>query len=292
MTVPVPANPLISDPSGEYLDDLWWLLHHSDSDDNFVLGLTSYFDDSGSDDGSPLVTIGGPVITRIQFKEFGPRWTKILKQCEVDGPLHMTDFVYPGKYCAWPAEFKRHLFLKVAKVINDHKFYSVAVMVSRDDFNSELSQEVKNNLIGPYAFTFFCSVLLTCAAIAESKFFEGRISYLVDDGFGHKDQLADAYSTIANIQRHSTEPRRVGTFGFAIDDDVPALQAADVIAWASRRKHLEGSLPEGFEPLNEIFERLHEPVPIPRHGVNMLAAPINNWITKYGSMPKLSDVIR
>ena len=32
-----------------------------EKDDRLVLGLTSYFDDSGSDDGSPVVTCGGPV---------------------------------------------------------------------------------------------------------------------------------------------------------------------------------------------------------------------------------------
>ena len=43
--------------SEDYIDDLWFLLHHSDDKDRLVIGLTCYLDDSGSDDGSQMVEV-------------------------------------------------------------------------------------------------------------------------------------------------------------------------------------------------------------------------------------------
>jgi hypothetical protein len=203
----------------------------------------------------------------------------------------MTDFVYPGKYCGLYPEFKRELFLEVSNIINECKFYSVAVHVSRDDFDAELSQEVKRNLLGPYAFVFFCTVISTLSAIEESQLFEGRISYLIDIGSAHPEQLLAAHSLIVKTQKGSVGGARIGAFGQDSDDNVPALQAADVISWSARKKLLDGVLPDGLEPINCILERLHVSPVIPRQGIAMIAAPINNWIAKHGTIPRLSDIV-
>ena len=148
----------------EYLDELWDLLHHSDEEDCFVVGLKQYLDDSGSNDNSPLVTCGGPVMSKLDFREFSKRWCKMYERNQFSGhilepPLHMSDFVGRGKYAGLYPEFKRHLFRDVANLINDHKFYSTAVAVSQMDFQEVLSEDVRKNLIGPYAFAFFLVVL-------------------------------------------------------------------------------------------------------------------------------------
>jgi hypothetical protein len=44
----------------------------------------------------------------------------------------------------------------------------------------------------------------------------------------------------------------LGTIGFDSDDDISALQAADVVSWSVRRK-LASELKSGFEPLAELF---------------------------------------
>src|ERR1035438_5480984 len=98
-----------------YIDDLWFLLHHSEGEDRVVVGLTCYLDDAGSDGGSPLVTCGGPLMSRADFKEFSKRWGTMYGRNQFSGytlepPLHMADFVGHGKYAGLYPEFKRHLF--------------------------------------------------------------------------------------------------------------------------------------------------------------------------------------
>ena len=114
------------------------------------------------------------------------------------------------------------------------------------------------------------------------------IAYLVDDGVAHKDQLLLAHSVIMNIERQSQDFVHTGTLGFDIDDRVPAVQAADVIAWASRRKQL-GMLTNEFERLGAVLDDktapTHGHVSLPVLGIEMLANPINLWILRKGSIP-------
>jgi hypothetical protein len=60
-----------------YLVDLWWLMHHSDKSDLGTLALTSYLDDSVSEDEVSLTVIGGPVMSRNGFVMFGDEWAKM-----------------------------------------------------------------------------------------------------------------------------------------------------------------------------------------------------------------------
>lgn len=292
-----------ADQAEDYIDGLWWLLHHSEEEDRLVLGLTCYLDDSGSDDGSPLVTCGGLLMTRIQFKNFSSRWDAMYKRNKFSGyllepPLHMTDFVGHGKYATLPVEFKRALFLDVARLIRDHRLYSIAVAISQIDYAKELSEDVSKNLIGPYAFAFFSIVGAHQAFSEQLRRGPLRTAYLVDHGFGHYQQLVDAHRIIEDfeIAMHGRSVH-TGPMDSEPDDKIPALQAADVISWAVRRVAVNKSLPEGFEPLadaikDELIDGPHHvTVVIPRDGIHMLAKPINNWIKQRGSLPELRDIV-
>jgi hypothetical protein len=122
----------------EYLDDLWGILFHShNGGDELVMSLRSYLDDSGSDARSPLTVIGGPVFSLIQWKEFSKRWSALLKRYPIEEPLHMTDFVRPhGKHSGMLPEIKLNLFMKVGKLIDEHKRYSLSISVRQEDFKS------------------------------------------------------------------------------------------------------------------------------------------------------------
>jgi hypothetical protein len=213
---------------------------------------------------------------------------------DVQVPLHMSDFTGMGKYAGLYPEFKRALFSDVARLINEHKVYSISIGISQREFDTELSAEVRRALIGPYALAFFSAVALN-QAVSERIQYEGKVDYLVDDGFAHMDQLKEAHSVIVNIERQSGRPQ-TGALTFRSDDGVPMLQAADAIAWAARRRQLDGALGEGFDPLNDALVEDRKPghahVRIPPHGIKMVADPINAWINRRGIVPSLADVIR
>lgn len=265
-----------------------------------MLGLTCYLDDAGSDAGSAVVTCGGPVMSRADFKAFSKRWAKMYERNQFAGyslqqPLHMVDFVGTGKHAGLYPEFKRHLFLDVAKLINEHKLYSLSVAVSQTDFYNELSGDVRRNLMGPYAFAFF-AITITIQGVSERlKTGPFRTAYLIDRGFGYQDQLNQAHAVMVRFEQARGGFRHTGALATDTDDHIPALQAADAISWASRQMELHGKLPEGFEPLCEILrpdiKPPHATIPIPKGGIAMLAAPVNAWISKHGAMPRLTDIM-
>jgi hypothetical protein len=284
----------------DYIDDLWFLLHHSEGEDGIVVGLTCYLDDAGSDDGSPLVTCGGLLMSRADFKAFSKRWDKMYERNQFTGyglkqPLHMADFVGNGEYAGLNPEFKRHLFLDVAKLVNEHKLYSISVAVSQREFEEELSADVRRNLIGPYALAFFTIVVAHQRISERLKQGPLRAAYIVDEGFGYYDQLVQAHNVIVRFEQAMGGFRHTGALATDTDDRIPPLQAADVISWGSRQMQLRGQLPEGFEPIAEILRHdkrpPHQTVPIPREGIKMLAEPINAWISKHGRMPELTDIM-
>lgn len=287
--------------AAQYIDDLWFLLHHSEDEDRVVVGLTCYLDDSGSDPGSPLVTCGGVVMSGLNFKAFCARWLKMYERHQklpgpvFEPPLHMSDFLGRAKYAGLYPEFKRSIFGDAARLINEHKLYSISIAVPQTVFASELSEEVRKVLIGPYAFAFFTLVLAHQTTSETLRTGPLKASYLVDHGVAHQDQLNAAYQLIVDFEIAMGGFRHTGALAIDTDDRVPALQAADVIAWTSRRMQLDGSLPEGFEPLSEVLredlERPHVTIPIDRDAIKRLTVPINNWIAKNGSVPKLTDIV-
>jgi hypothetical protein len=278
-----------------YHDESWSLIHHSRSRGQLVLGLKAYFDDSGSDHRSSVAAIGGPVMSRILFREFGKEWPTMLGAYRIPEPLHMVDFVRPyGKHIGMGHEMKLALFHDVAKIINRHKVYSLSVTISQDDFLDLLGSEVRRNVIGPYAMAFLYAVVMIRGVWQANK---RRFStgYLIDDGSAHKDQLLAAHSEVMRRERETRSFRYTAAMAFDTDDRVPALQAADVIAWSARRRETTGTLSGEFEPLNELFSKDHPPhahLRIPRDEIESFAAPINDWISRNGSLPSLAEIVR
>ena len=154
-------------------------------------------------------------------------------------------------------------------------------------------------MIGPYALAFF-SLVLGHQWISE-RHPEGPLTaaYLVDCGFGHYDQLVEVHRVILGLEiaasRELGDFRHTGSLTQDSDDRVPPLQAADAIAWVSRKVQLTGTVPKGFEPLLDTLrdrgpQPLHVTVPVDLKGIRMLANPINRLIAKNGKLPTLADV--
>jgi hypothetical protein len=281
--------------SKDYLEHLWWLMHHSYAPGRMIYALTSYLDDSGSDDLSPLTTIGGPVMSRVAFCEFNGQWGPLLKRHRISWPVKMTDFVRPhGRYAGMYPELKMAFLREASKLINEHKLYSIAVEVAGPEFDAQLSEGVRKNLIGPYALAFFSAVLAANSLVSQSRLFANEIiSFLVDSGFSHSGQLVLIHAAILEVARRKHEARFVGAMGFDTDERVSALQAADMVAWSGRRKALN-ALCDEFEPLNDLVdpEQRHAAIPIPKEGIQMFAIPINNWLTACGRLPSFSEFFR
>jgi hypothetical protein len=234
------------------------------------------------------------VFSRIQFKAFRKRWSVLLQKYRIPEPLHMADFVRPnGQHVGIGKEMKLSLFRDASKLINSHKLYSFSISIPLADFNALMTKDMRKMISGPYSFAFFSAVLFN-SSVAEKKGFDERVAYLVDRGCAHPEQIIDTHAVIQKTELKSGKRSHTGGLDWGSDDLVQALQAADLIVWSARRRET-GDLGNEFEPLNEALREGKPPhchVPIPAEGIKMLAEPIYKRIAKYGSLPRLSDIIR
>ena len=258
--------------------------------------LKAYYDDSGTDAASQVTVLAGPVMSEQAFVEFEEKWSLLLESYEIPHPLHMKDFSGGGKHSSLSFGTKRELFGKAAGIINQYKLFSVSIGIPQVLFDSLLPKKVRKRQFGPYVLAFISAVLVNKALLDKSKLYGKRtISYLVDDGCAGKGQLLEAHSVVVGAGVGKRKFRHTGSITFDTDDRVSALQSADMVAWAARRRAVCGPLTGAFAPLEEVLseaqEERHKHIDISEEGVQQFTTPIKNWLIFNGEMPSLRDII-
>lgn len=233
----------------EYVESVWWAMHHSDDPDRRAAVVSCYLDESGTDDLSPVAAVGGLLLNKSNFFWFDVEWSKVLAKHNVTPPLHMKTF--PRNM---PEDKRRALFSDVSRVINDHKVVSLTATLSSGQFDVNFSTLFdKKDVIGIYGMCFVLAVVMN-HKVAEKYGSQKRIPFLMDIGNNYKHHVLSAYENIVARQK-AGEQWNVGSLAFDTDD-LNVLQAADVISWSARRR-LTMDFPKGFEPLEGIFNEDH-----------------------------------
>ena len=289
-----------------YSEQLWWLMHHSENErDRISIALTSYYDDSGTDGPSPIAAIGGPAMMRESFVHFDGVWRRMLRDYRIESPLHMKDFVRPyGKHVGMHYEMKLALFSEAADIINKHKNFSVSICVPQDDFRSAVPADVAKELMSPYGFAFFCAVIVNIRSLMLIPDSQVSMGYIVDSGSESSKQLQEAHAELQRLEKgmDGVSHQITKAMAFDTDDNVSALQAADVVAWSARRREIGNGLTGEFEPLNAVLSPnpdenngwigTHENRLMSSEDISRIAKPIHDWLHTYGKLPSIPDMLR
>lgn len=247
--------------------------------------VTCFLDDSGTDERSLHAVLGGILFDSLRLNEFNGVWTRWLKEKELGQFLHMKSFGRPhGSLAHVQDDSRAELFAKASLLINGYKTYSFAVVISHSEFLDYFSTQAFRKLIGSYGFAFFVACMLNSQIAQRDRRLNG-IAYVLDKGHPLSYQASTFHDVLLELQR--SREILMGSFRFDDDELVPALQAADLVAWATRRVTSSGSLPQGYEALNPIIQwQVRESgVPIrhfhfvvPRHWIAMFAERIKGWL--------------
>ncbi len=216
--------------------------------------VTCYLDESGTTPSEPKAVVAGLVMTRNNGLLFDVVWESILAQYKINIPLHMKEFGKHGKlgYLDYPARFA--LFSQMVGAINCYKTHSVAATLSYDEFNNIVPDKVKRH-IGVYGICFMLASNL-CFCQAKLSNYDGEIAFYLEQGARHSGHIYNAYNTMVQIQKEGTLPIHVGPIAFG-PKQISMLQAADIIAWAVRRRVSDLPIGKGFQPIYNLFEIRH-----------------------------------
>ena len=98
--------------------------------------ITTYLDESGTHDASPISVMAGYVGTAAQWTRFEADWTALLQKAGV-GFIHGVELSKrTGQFKGWRAEAANALMVSLDKVIATHLKLGFSVIVRDDDYKS------------------------------------------------------------------------------------------------------------------------------------------------------------
>lgn len=222
---------------------------HSNDPNREIAVITCYLDESGTEGTSPTAVVGGLLLKQKDLFYLDIEWLKILDRYNLQPPLHMSEFGKHGRFRDIPPDVCRALFADVTRTINRHKLATIAATVNTKQYNRAFDGLTGFSIYG----ACFIQLALVNGANAQVNQYFDPIPILMDEGNPYKHHALEAHSYLMMNRR---EKFNIGALRFDTDNNVCALQAADVVAWAIRRR-LAGNFGYRFEPLQGIIEEPH-----------------------------------
>jgi len=229
--------------------------------------LTCYIDESGTDSNSSIAVVGGIVLDPPQFFWLDIEWRKCLDKHHIPSPLHMREFGLCGKFKDLRSEERRALFTDISRIINDCKTFSIASVLSAEQYRIIFAGLSEFSMYG----ACFTNLVMLNGIHARREMYPHNIGYLLDSGNQYKHDVLEAHAIM--LRRMDEIPLNVGDLAFDSDEVVSALQAADVVSWSVRRQGAS-KLKSGFEPLAGLFHENHLQVPYKQEWMEAVANTI------------------
>ncbi len=253
------------------LASLWWVMHRSHDRTRLASVVTLYLDESATEDSAPVAAVGGVLLNASGFDAMDGEWLEILRKHNVDPPLHMKDFRRPdGRLADVTNATRLLLFSDVTELINRCKIHSIAATLTTADYRKHFSKDFRQTKLGLYGACFIlCAHLNHLLAAREN--YPHRIPFLLDSGNPYAEHVREAHS---EMQKDHWIELKAGSLTFDDDKLWSPLQAADVIAWASRVQEQSGTFSNGYEPLAGLFDEAHEQHAFPESALAELAAKV------------------
>lgn len=218
--------------------------------------LHCYADESGMDAGSPMAVLGAIVIQRDRFFYLDVEWKRALERHSVESPIHMREFGPDKRFGHLEHSKKRALLADLVAIINEHKEASITSTIAAEPHRKHISPLVGPKELSLYGdcFLHLCIFLNKCARDGR---YEGEIPIVMDEGNDHTRFVVEAHKVIREQFQPMHRLKAVGDLAFSSDTKLCVLQAADIVAWAERRRQSGNAFNNGSEPVERIFEGRH-----------------------------------
>jgi Protein of unknown function (DUF3800) len=269
------ASVLSTDTALIYSEFIWWRLHHSDDRERLAMMLGSYYDESAVDGSGPVSAVGGLLLKHANYTWLGIEWNEAVSRSGIaQSFVHMKDFGEHGGLAAFPISRKRDLMAVLAKIINEHKYISIGSTLTPEEYTRQHSflkkakkgrkyKEEEDERPSIHSMCFLQAAIVQ-GKMAEAVEYGYDIPFMLDEGCPDRECIDRAHYDLKNYfpgryrQEYGFPPKtHAGGLTWEDDKQLPALQAADVIVWAVRRKAANLPFNDGTEPLEEILSAHH-----------------------------------
>jgi hypothetical protein len=195
--------------------------------------LRTFVDDSGSDDTKHYVMAGylGTVTT---WEPFDERWRAVLADDPVIPYFHASEAesLRPDGLWAGVTEPQRDAKIdRLIGVIQSLDIQAIYVRMKQYDYNEIFRGKVPEKWDSPFYCLFSSFVALSGFFLAEQFGAEGPMEFVFDNHQKYRKYGQEFYENTRILSPEKTAPNVY----FKDDKDVPPLQAADLLAWQTRR---------------------------------------------------------
>lgn len=225
--------------------------------------FVAYFDESGTQRGSPIVAVAGFIAPDKQWSRFQAEWEKVLQQ-EGISFFHATDWENrQGQFKGWDNNRRIAVYKKLIGIIQRRITIPVLTAVNTADYaETKLWETVQEEFPkNPYGF---CA--LTCmqiiAAWADQVKHDGPIAYVFEDGAVHRTELT---SSLRSILKDEVNKRRFRFISLTYADkrEFSPLQAADILAYEAckdfRNQTVDGHVRRQRVSYRALLAGIHGP---------------------------------
>ena len=235
-----------------YRNQVWSAMTNSKDPNQRIGVMRLYLDESGGKDpNTPHALVGGLLIGLAEFQPFEDAWDSLLKEFSIEPPLHMKEFGRPhGKFAKLSDCCRHDLFSGVAELICTYPQLTMSASLKNQDVAAAFNKEIADKF-SVYGVCFLRVAYLNhCLAVHNN--YPHPIPFFLDTGNPHKNRVTAIHDLLVRVQRKGIF-LHIGSLTFDDDTNFGVLQAADVIAWAERRRLSSIPLNYPFEPLQRIF---------------------------------------
>jgi hypothetical protein len=221
-----------------------------------VVNLEAYFDESGSDDGSPVLSVAGYLFEKSKCQEFDLAWKEVLDRYGLPF-FHMVDCAHGNKPFDKLSKAEcSAVEREMIELIRSHSLLGFATSVVESDYN-EIFPDHK-----PYgdAYTYCCWTCLACVhGWIGANIFDGKVAYFFEAG--HKSAAqANAIMNLIFKTEHLRHEYRYAAHAFVDKKRIRPVQGADLLAWL-HFTHVKNLL-NPKRPIRADFRALVENWPI------------------------------
>jgi hypothetical protein len=191
----------------------------------------AFIDDSGQGGDSPHFVLGGYVAAEAEWSSFAAAWQAVLDLSPRLEYFKMYEAAsLAGQFLGFSHHDRNQRLAKFIDVVVQHDLFEWSVSVADADYKELLLPTLPPELRSPYYFAFIGMVTALSARYRWSGSGE-----TVDFVFDKQDGLERKALRLYGSFRRGVPSWRLGRVAYLNDKEFSPLQAADLIAWQTRR---------------------------------------------------------
>lgn len=195
-----------------------------------VAVLQVYMDESGTHDGSPVVTVAAYVARPEQWEAFTAEWTAAIHPIRT---YHATDAAScRGEFAAWTPAQVADLAKRALPIIPQHTFFAVAAGINLLDYKRAIKEkpELKKLLGEPYGACLQWAMATILRMRSEARSSE-PIAF-VHEYNDYRTEALEVYGYLAEKWGMPSE----GGLMFGSKEQFVPLQAADIFSYEANKR--------------------------------------------------------